>query len=103
MGRKFESFRLSRKAEADLLNIYDYTVERWSLDQADHYTAELRRGIMALVAGTKAGRRLEVASGYFSILVGSHNIIYRETATIYVVRILHKAMDTRRHLDLKGG
>ncbi len=99
MDRKFDSYRLSKLAETDLENIFTYTAENWSLDQAYRYTTDLQAGILGLVAGTKIGRRLEVAGGYFSLLAGSHKIIYREAASIYVVRILHKAMDTPRHID----
>jgi len=41
MNRKFESYRLSRRAEGDLAEIYDYTAEHWSVDQADRYPSHL--------------------------------------------------------------
>ena len=37
------SFRLSKAAELDLLNIWRYTSQTWSEDQADKYLDELER------------------------------------------------------------
>ena len=92
-------YRLSRLAATDLENIYAYTVRQWSIDQANRYVSELQSAILGLAAGTKVGRRLEAVDGYFSLLAGPHNIIYRENDMIFVVRILHKAMDAPRHLQ----
>jgi plasmid stabilization system protein ParE len=41
----------------------------------------------------RAGRRFEPVKGYLWLHVESHIVIYRETEMIWVVRILHKAMD----------
>lgn len=99
MPRKFESYRLSRRAEIDLEGIYAYTVKQWSVDQANRYTADIQAAIAGLVAGTKIGhQRPDVAAGYLSYAVGSHFIFYRETELILVTRILHQAMDAPRHL-----
>jgi toxin ParE1/3/4 len=99
MAPGISGHRLSRLAEADLEDIYTYTVDHWSVDQANRYIGELQSAIQELVAGSRAGRRFEALEGYFSLPVGSHTIIYREGDTmILVVRILHKAMDAARHL-----
>ncbi len=53
MTPRFESYRLSRQAEADLEDIYIYTAERWSVAQAARYTGELRDAIIGLVNGAR--------------------------------------------------
>jgi toxin ParE1/3/4 len=99
MHRKFDSYRLSRRAEVDLADIYAYTVEHWSVDQANSYIADIRAAITGLAEGAKVGRRRsEIAPGYLSYGVGSHLIFYRETEHILVARVLHAAMDLPRHL-----
>jgi toxin ParE1/3/4 len=99
MPGKFRSYRLSRRAEIDLAEIYAYTVAQWSVDQADRYIADLRSAIVGLVEGVKVGRaRTEIATGYLSYGVGSHLIFYRETEHILVMRILHASMDLPMHL-----
>jgi toxin ParE1/3/4 len=99
MRRKFESYRLSRLAERDLEEIYEYTVNRWSVDQAIRYIANIRAAIAGLVEGSKVGRkRGDLPEGYLARRVGSHLIIFRETNLILVVRVLHTSMDAPRHL-----
>jgi toxin ParE1/3/4 len=104
MRREFESYRLSRLAERDLEAIYDYTVEHWSVDQANRYIANIRAAIADLVEGSKVGRkRGDLPEGYLVCLVGSHLIIFRETNLILVVRMLHTSMDAPRHLTASRG
>jgi len=43
-------FVLTPRAQADLDDIWDYTADRWGLDQADTYTRQLWKDIAA-VAG----------------------------------------------------
>jgi toxin ParE1/3/4 len=99
MGRRFEGYRLSRLAEADLVEIYDYTVEQWSVNQANRYVTDIQSAISALVEGVKVGRRrVDMPDGYLAQRVGSHLIIYRETNMILIVRVLHTSMDAPRHI-----
>ena len=99
MPRRFESYRLTRRAEADLADIYAFTVANWSVDQANRYTADIRAAITGLVDGSRIGRsRADLGAGYLSLGVGSHLIFYRETELILVARILHAAMDLPSHL-----
>ncbi|MDP9056505.1 MAG: type II toxin-antitoxin system RelE/ParE family toxin [Pseudomonadota bacterium] len=99
MPRKFESYRLSRRAEGDLADIYGYTVTNWSVQQADRYVTDIHEALEGLVAGTSIGRkRAEIAAAYLCYGVGSHVIFYRETEHILVARILHASMDLPQHL-----
>jgi toxin ParE1/3/4 len=99
MPRKFESYRLSRRAEIDLAEIYAYTVTHWSKDQAIRYVIDIREAIAGLVTGRKIGRRrAEVGADYLCYRVGLHLIFYRETEHILVARVLHASMDLQRHL-----
>ena len=99
MARRFESCRLSRRAEIDLAEIYAYTVRHWSVDQASRYLTDIGEALAGLVAGTKAGRsRGEVGAEYLGYAVGSHVIFYRQTEHILVARVLHASMDLPQHL-----
>lgn len=99
MPVSFRGCRLSPRAEADLEEIWFYTSENWSEEQADRYHAEIVMAFEGLVRGTKKGRRVDVREGYFKYAVGSHFVYYRlSDATVDVVRILHQRMDVERHL-----
>ena len=91
--------RLSPLAESDLEDIWSYTVENWSLEQAEHYHAGLVDAFEALVRGHKKGRMADIREGYLKYAVGSHVIYYRPAENgIDVIRILHQHMDANRHL-----
>jgi toxin ParE1/3/4 len=94
------SYRVSPRAEADLEEIWRYTVRKWSADQADRYIRDLVAAFDDLATGRRAGRSAEdVRRGYWKQLVGSHVIYFRQTdAGIEVMRVLHGRMDVTKHI-----
>lgn len=93
---------LSPAAQDDLAQIWDYTSERWSHDQAEKYVREIQRAIELVVDNPLIGRPCdEVRAGYRRHAVRSHTLYYRiaSSGLIHVVRVLHKRMDVERHLD----
>lgn len=99
MAGKSRACRISPLAEADLEDIWLYTVERWSLEQAESYHDSLVSTFSGLATGAKRGRPVTVREGYFKYAVGSHLIFYRHSdAGIDVIRVLHQRMDIERHL-----
>lgn len=92
-------YGLSPLAEADLEAIWRYTVENWSVKQAETYHADILDAFEGLASGLKLGRHADVREGYFKYAVGSHMIYYRQLDTeIAIIRILHQRMDVSRHL-----
>jgi toxin ParE1/3/4 len=66
-------FVLSTAAQADLEDIWDYTCERWSVDQAETYVREIQRAIERLADNPLIGRPCdEVREGYRKHAGGSH-------------------------------
>jgi toxin ParE1/3/4 len=92
-------FGLRPRAHADLDEIWDYTADRWGLDQAETYTRQLWKDIATVADRPKLGRECpEVRPGYRKFPSGSHVLFYRLTADgIDVVRILHQRMNYERH------
>ena len=91
---------LSPRAQADLDEIWDYTADRWGLDQAETYTRQLWKDIAIVADRPSLGRECnEVRRGYRMYPSGSHVLFNRQTADgIDVVRILHERMDYERHI-----
>ena len=86
-------------ARTDLAGIWSYSAETWSVEQADAYVDEIDNVINALANGRRLGQSVEVRSGYLRAFVGSHAVYFRLTLQeLRVYRILHQAMDIRRHL-----
>lgn len=93
-------YRLTPAAQRDLSSIWDYTVERWDVRQAETYLNELRAAIERVAADPRRGRSCdEVREGYRRYSIGSHILFYVESGNgVDVIRILHQRMDPARHL-----
>ena len=88
-------FVLSPAAQADLEDIWRYSVERWSPAQAERYVLAIRGACDDLASGVQAGQDADdIRDGYRKLRVGSHVLFFRRSgAVIDVVRILHQRMD----------
>ena len=93
-------FVLTPRAAADLDDIWDYTADRWGLDQAETYTRQLAKDIQTVADKPSRGRQCdEVRAGYRKYPSGSHVLFYRLTDDgIDIVRILHERMDPEQHI-----
>lgn len=99
MAARGLQLRLTPLAESDLEQIWLYTVEHWSVEQANRYHRDLVSTMSALARGDKIGRVCHVRAGYLQYTVGSHIVFYRETeTTLDVSRVLHQRMNVDRHL-----
>lgn len=90
---------LTPLAQADINDIWDYTLSEWGERQAITYVQSLRDMCQTLSTEFFVSRPADVREGYFKTAVGSHFIYFTQTeTTITVVRILHKRMYVERHL-----
>ncbi|MEH6663787.1 MAG: type II toxin-antitoxin system RelE/ParE family toxin [Brevundimonas sp.] len=86
---------LSPAAQADLEDIWRYSVERWSPSQAERYVLAIRDACDDLATGVQAGQDAgDIRVGYRRLRVGSHVLFFRQSGNVLdVVRILHQRMD----------
>ena len=98
---KARPFVISKKAISDLEEIWLYTLETWSLEQADRYYNLIVDEINYICKSKNAGKSMEhVRKGYRASKVKSHIIFYRViNDTIEVIRILHEQMDIENRLN----
>lgn len=94
-------FVMAKKAVSDLEEIWLYTVEKWSAEQADRYYNLIFDEINYICRNINAGKSMEhVRQGYRASKVKSHLIFYRIVKdTIEVIRILHERMDIENRLN----
>ena len=90
----------SPRAQADISQIWNYTTERWGLEQADRYLRLIQACIDAAAADPMRGTPCDhIRAGYRKLPVGSHVAFYRIVADhLDIKRILHARMDFVRHL-----
>src|SRR5664279_1625479 len=96
------TFRLSRLAEADLLDIATYTLQTWGQDQAIRYVGDLESCCRKLADNPELGRTCDhVRPGLRRMEHARHILFYRiEAEGIVASRILHQRMlPERQSLD----
>jgi toxin ParE1/3/4 len=94
-------FYLTNKAVQDLGDIWSYTVETWSENQAEIYYAYLIDSCKELANNPGQGKSYElVERNVLGFKAGQHIIFYRTITKreIEIVRILHGMMDLKNHL-----
>jgi toxin ParE1/3/4 len=91
---------ISKKAVSDLEEIWLYTVETWSVVQADRYYSLIIDEIEYICSHNESGRPMNhIRKGYRASKVKSHLIFYRVVNdTIEIIRILHEQMDIDNRL-----
>jgi toxin ParE1/3/4 len=96
-------FKLSRKAEEDLEEIWLYTLEIWSKEQADRYLSLIFDEIEYVTANPKTGWDFDlIRKKYRYSKVNSHFIFYKHKKSedvIEVIRILHARMDLENRIN----
>ena len=93
-------YLLSKAAQSDLEDIWEYSLATWGHAQAISYLQDLRDTCHALAEGHKTGRPVHIRTGYLKAKSGAHLIFFRhlDDNSIAIIRILHQSMDTDRHL-----
>lgn len=95
------SLSISSKAISDLENIWVYTVNKWSKEQADRYYALLIDEIEFLRTNYYTGMCAEyIQPGYRVSFVKSHIIFYKiiDEQKLEIIRILHQSVDIDKWL-----
>ncbi|MDA4847372.1 type II toxin-antitoxin system RelE/ParE family toxin [Hoeflea poritis] len=94
------SYALSLAAEADLRNIYFYSLEQFGFAQAENYMEGLAKALSLLAENPKMGRSFQkIRAGLRRHVHARHSIYYRiEANGILILRILGVDQDPARHL-----
>jgi toxin ParE1/3/4 len=95
-----QAHRLSRLARLDLVDITDYTLDTWGVEQTLRYLDDLEACFNRIAETPKIGRRCDrIRPGYHRVEHERHVVLYRIDADgIFIGRILHQAMLPSKHL-----
>ena len=94
-------YRISKQAIKDLNDIWIYTFNKWSKEQADRYYDLIIGEIEFVADNYLIGKSVEqTRKNYRVTKIKSHLIFYRkaENEIVEVVRILHQRMDIKKRL-----
>ena len=92
---------LRQEAIDDLNNIWDYTFEKWSENQADKYYATIKFACKGISENPEIGKEYaEISRNLLGLKSGKHIIFYHLISEneIEVIRILHERMDLKNRL-----
>lgn len=98
------TYTISEQALKDIENIWLYTLENWSVEQADRYYNLIFEEIEFICENFLAGKSIEyIRKGYRYSKVKSHLIFYRKSTSdeVEIIRILHQNMDIENRLNDK--
>lgn len=94
------TYYISNEAANDLEGIWVYTVENWSIEQAERYLGLIFEEIEYLCRKPESAKDYShIRKGYFCSKVKSHLIFFKLNKTsLEVIRILHEMIDVERRL-----
>jgi len=94
-------YKFSNKAVFDLTQIWNYTVDKWSENQADRYYHMLIENCKEVANNPDLGKIYSGISGnLLGFKAGRHIIFYQMTENneIEIIRILHEQMDLKNKI-----
>ena len=92
---------LRQEAIDDLSDIWEYTVQKWSENQADIYYRTIKFACNEIGKNPNIGREYTgISKNLFGFKTGKHIIFYYKISEdeIEVIRILHERMDLKNRL-----
>ena len=103
MAQALYPYEISQEADNDLGDIFDYTVDKFGLEQAIKYVSGLEDVFKNICCNQELGRlRDEIWKGLRSVSKESHTVFYRILEDrIRIVRILHGSRDVMKFLPPK--
>jgi toxin ParE1/3/4 len=95
------NYRITRLAQNDVQNIWNYTVDQWSLSQAEKYIDGLFDCFDAVADGTMQTKAVDqIRQGYRKALYGRHVVFFKfgDDQVTEIIRVLHSSMDIETRL-----
>lgn len=90
---------LTVDAQADLVDIYDYTFRTWGRRQAEAYTLGLEQQLATIDMDEASLRPIPERKGLFRFSYQAHIVVLRlNQEETKILRILHERMDMLRHI-----
>jgi toxin ParE1/3/4 len=93
-------YKLTVKADEDLVNIFHYSLLQFGLNRAETYLTSLEEHFLTLAHSPELGRRIDhIRQGYFRYEHLSHIIFYKNIPEgVLIVRVLHQSVDVPKHI-----
>jgi toxin ParE1/3/4 len=93
---------LRQEAIDDLTDIWEYTLQEWSENQADKYFETIKFACKEIGKNPNIGKvYTEISKNLLGLKSGKHIIFYHKISEdeIEVIRILHERMDLKNRIN----
>ena len=93
---------MRQEAINDLTDMWEYTVETWSENQANKYYDTIKLACRDISQNPALGKEyLEISRNLLGYRINRHIIFYHLVSTdeVEVIRILHERMDLKNQLN----
>jgi toxin ParE1/3/4 len=97
-------YKLTNKAVDDLTQIWNYSIDKWSENQADRYYQMLLDNFNDVANNPDSGKNYSgIIESLLGFRAGRHIIFYRkiDDDEIEIIRILNEQMDLKNRLKEK--
>lgn len=94
-------YQLTNLAVQDLSDIWNYTFDNWSEQQADSYHEQLVKAFESLASNSDHGRNYDgIRTDLYGFRINRHIIFYRiiSNELVEITRIIHERMDLKSRL-----
>jgi toxin ParE1/3/4 len=93
-------YKLSNSAKKDLANIYEFGIETFGYNQAQHYLMQLHKHLLSIAENPSIGRDAwEFSEGLKRFVFESHTIFYQPMNTgVFIVCVLGQRMGHQKYL-----
>ncbi len=94
-------YELTNKAVEDLTGIWEYTIEKWSEQQADKYFNLLLDSCQEIANTPEIGKNYDgITKDLYGLKTNRHIVFYRKQINqpVEITRILHERMDLKNKL-----
>lgn len=95
-------YELTNKAVEDLTSVWEYTIEKWSEQQADKYYNLLLNTCQDIANNPELGKNYDgITKELFGLKTNRHIVFYRKRINqpIEITRILHERMDLGKRMS----
>jgi toxin ParE1/3/4 len=95
-------YELTNKAVEDLTDIWKYTIDKWSEQQADRYFNILISNCQEIANKPELGKNYDgITNKLYGLKTERHIIFYRKRINkpLEITRILHERMDLKRRIE----
>ncbi|MBN4073306.1 type II toxin-antitoxin system RelE/ParE family toxin [Mariprofundus ferrooxydans] len=96
------AYKLTNKAQDDLLSIGRYTLKEWGVMQRNFYLKQLDACFSRIAKNPKLGMSCDfIMAGYRKLPQGRHVIFYKKKSgeVVEIIRVLHKSMDVESNFN----